>query len=243
MAKFYVVWHGRNTGIYNTWNECKAQVDGFPNARYKSFTRRQEAEAAFSNQQNTALNFPRKASPKKKVHTDIRKTDVSVFSDGGCLKNPGGGAGSGLAIYRYGRLDQLWYGLYLPCGTNNIAELNGLYQALIVAKKSLADGLSCQILTDSNYSLQAVTLWAKNWKKNAWQTKTGAVKNKALVEQCFNLYTALNEQVKVQHVAAHVNIEGNELADRMATLAMTRKEVEFVRYTDYDSVEDVLALT
>ena len=35
--KYYVVKHGREEGIYHTWDECKEQVNGFPNARFKSF--------------------------------------------------------------------------------------------------------------------------------------------------------------------------------------------------------------
>lgn len=34
---FYTVARGRKTGIYGTWNECRAQVDGFSDARYKKF--------------------------------------------------------------------------------------------------------------------------------------------------------------------------------------------------------------
>ncbi|MBK8473011.1 MAG: RNase H1/viroplasmin domain-containing protein [Sphingobacteriales bacterium] len=34
--KYYVVWTGRKTGIFRTWDECKAQVDGFAQARYQS---------------------------------------------------------------------------------------------------------------------------------------------------------------------------------------------------------------
>lgn len=43
--KFYAVKAGRKTGIFNTWDECKAQVDGFPSAQYKSFLTLGEAEA------------------------------------------------------------------------------------------------------------------------------------------------------------------------------------------------------
>ena len=42
--KYYAVRKGRNTGIFLTWNECKAQVEGFKGAEYKSFTETQEAE-------------------------------------------------------------------------------------------------------------------------------------------------------------------------------------------------------
>ncbi|XP_053315852.1 ribonuclease H1-like [Spea bombifrons] len=40
---FYAVRRGRNPGVYNTWDECKAQVDRFPLARYKKFATENEA--------------------------------------------------------------------------------------------------------------------------------------------------------------------------------------------------------
>lgn len=46
MAKrFYAVKSGYKPGIYETWNECKEQVDGFSGAAYKGFSTRKEAEA------------------------------------------------------------------------------------------------------------------------------------------------------------------------------------------------------
>ncbi len=37
MAKFYAVRNGRHIGIYGTWEECRAEVDGYSGAEYKSF--------------------------------------------------------------------------------------------------------------------------------------------------------------------------------------------------------------
>lgn len=45
-AKFYVVWQGRETGVFTDWKECEAQIKGFQDAHYKSFDSLQEAEAA-----------------------------------------------------------------------------------------------------------------------------------------------------------------------------------------------------
>lgn len=42
--KYYAVRKGRNTGVYNTWEECKEQVYEFENAEYKSFSTLEEAE-------------------------------------------------------------------------------------------------------------------------------------------------------------------------------------------------------
>lgn len=45
--KFYVVWKGKQPGIYNSWNECKTQVEGV-SAKYMGFPTKAEAEFAFS---------------------------------------------------------------------------------------------------------------------------------------------------------------------------------------------------
>lgn len=42
--KYYVVKSGHTPGIYQTWEECKKQVDGFSGATYKSFTNLSDAE-------------------------------------------------------------------------------------------------------------------------------------------------------------------------------------------------------
>lgn len=43
--KVYAVKKGRTPGIYMTWDDCKAQVDGFPGAEYKSFADPADAAA------------------------------------------------------------------------------------------------------------------------------------------------------------------------------------------------------
>ena len=42
--KVYAVKKGITTGIFNTWDECKRQVHGFPGAQYKSFPTLKEAQ-------------------------------------------------------------------------------------------------------------------------------------------------------------------------------------------------------
>lgn len=45
MAKvgFYAVKVGRVPGVYTSWDDCKAQVDGFPNAAYQKFKSEEDA--------------------------------------------------------------------------------------------------------------------------------------------------------------------------------------------------------
>lgn len=44
MEKYYAVKNGRKIGIFNSWEECKAQVDGYSGAVYKSFKEKKDAE-------------------------------------------------------------------------------------------------------------------------------------------------------------------------------------------------------
>lgn len=44
-SKTYAVRRGRRTGLFATWDECRAQVTGFAGAEFKSFPTREQAEA------------------------------------------------------------------------------------------------------------------------------------------------------------------------------------------------------
>ena len=43
-GKYYAVRKGRSWGLFATWEESRASVEGYPNAEYKSFRERREAE-------------------------------------------------------------------------------------------------------------------------------------------------------------------------------------------------------
>ena len=40
---FYAVANGRTSGIFETWEACKQEVDGFSGAKYKKFKNREQA--------------------------------------------------------------------------------------------------------------------------------------------------------------------------------------------------------
>ncbi len=46
--KFYVVWKGKHPGIFESWDDCKAQSTGVKGAQYKSFSTFGEAKKAFN---------------------------------------------------------------------------------------------------------------------------------------------------------------------------------------------------
>ncbi|KAL6559414.1 hypothetical protein OROGR_004531 [Orobanche gracilis] len=100
MGKYscYVVIRGRSPGIYATWEECRAQVDGYNNARYWGcFSKEEAIEALVSGVKATgstestlkrpkveaymSTNVPNSSSPK------IHSTVVSEIDDWKVIKN------------------------------------------------------------------------------------------------------------------------------------------------------------
>lgn len=45
--KYYVVWKGFATGVFDSWEEAQIQVSGYPDAQYRSYKTQEEAVEAF----------------------------------------------------------------------------------------------------------------------------------------------------------------------------------------------------
>ncbi|GAA4899630.1 ribonuclease H family protein [Ferrimonas pelagia] len=250
--KFYVVWQGRETGIFTEWPKAQAAVSGFAGAKYKSYPSREAAMAALKMGHQKALGAaaakPASASTRKASAPTARKTsaaqpdsDVLIYCDGACDPNPGN-AGTGVAVYRQGQLTELWYGLYNPQGTNNTAELNGLHQSLLLAEQALQEDLSITVLCDSVYAINCVSVWADGWKKKGWKKAGGEIKNLALIQTIHALWQTVKDRISLQHVKGHAGIEGNELADRMSMVAVQQREIAWVRYPAPYELSALLAM-
>ena len=237
--KFYVIWVGREPGIYTDWPTAQKQIMKFSGAKYKSFPTKAEADAAFSGGAVSSTSKPSTSSSAtstskgnsrgNNLSAPPIKTDVVIYCDGGCDPNPGK-AGSGVAVYQNDNLIQLWYGIYNPNGTNNTAELNALFYSLQLAQHATKQGLSAQVLCDSMYSIQCLRDWATGWEKNGWKKKTGEIKNLDIIKPAYALYNEIKDDVLLSHVKAHAGTEGNELADRMTMVAVDRKDAGWVQY-------------
>jgi ribonuclease HI len=258
--KYYVVWKGAKTGVFDAWPKAKAQIDGRSDAQYMGFATKQQAMLAFESTYTKALmqrsltktpaantvqpkNTPTIKTPSVASYSPTSQSAaIKIYCDGACSPNPGK-AGTGMAVYEQNKLTTLWYGLYEANGTNNTAELNGLLQSLLLAQKYIAQQQSVHILCDSKYSIDCITKWAKGWKSKGWKRGKGEeIKNLAIIQQSYDLYTRLKNEVSISHVKAHANIEGNELADRMAVLARSNNEADFVPYSGAINVADILRM-
>ncbi len=264
--KFYVVWKGAKTGVFSTWAEVQNHTQGRSDAQFMGFPSKVEAETAFAATYTKALmkrslannggsksSSTTKKSPSNSYNKPINKTvnqvtnkvqtaEIQIYCDGACSPNPGK-SGTGLALYQQGKITALYYGLYQPNGTNNTAELNGLLYSFKLAKKYLAKTEQVQILSDSKYSIDCITKWAKGWQAKGWTRGKGEeIKNLNLIKECFALYQEIKKQLIISHVKGHANIEGNELSDRMAVLARVQQQESLIKYQGELDVKAILAM-
>jgi ribonuclease HI len=185
------------------------------------------------------LEFNNEIQDNKK-EIQINEFDIiKIYCDGACINNPGN-AGSGLCVYKNDNNPVLLYGAYTELGTNNTAELNAFYKALLIASESKASKIT--IFSDSQYSIDCITKWSYGWKNKGWTKKGGEIKNLEIIKISHELYDMIKDKINIEHVKAHIGIEGNELADRMGMVAIRSKNKEFKEFS-YSSIEEILNLT
>lgn len=163
-SKLYVVWEGAKPGIYTTWDEAKAQIQGYPNAKYKSFETRSEAETAFKGKYSDYYDFSKKNDTKtsKSISTqNIIKESIAV--DAACSGNPGNMEYRG--VYTKTK-EQIFHQGPFPQGTNNIGEFLALVHGLAFLKREGKHTMP--IYSDSRTAIA----WVRNKKVKTELTKT-----------------------------------------------------------------------
>ena len=91
--------------------------------------------------------------------------------------------------------------------------------------------------------IDCITKWAKGWQAKGWTRGKGEeIKNVELIKICFSLYQSLKNKITIAHVKAHANIEGNELADRMAVYARIQQQSGFTLFDQALDIKTILAM-
>jgi ribonuclease HI len=221
---FYAVAVGRVPGVYSSWPEAKAQVDGFPGARYKGFGGQEEARAWLSGAGGKAAPAitaaaTRRLGPKKQAPPPVPVSPdgvVTIYTDGGAAGNPGPGGYGVVQLYN-GRRKELAGGFRLT--TNNRMEL----MACIVALRELEyRDRPVRLYSDSSYVVNGITKsWAKGWRRRGWIKADGKpALNADLWEQLLVLVEEL--AVEFHWVRGHSGNPLNERCDELA-VAMARR--------------------
>lgn len=134
---------------------------------------------------------------------------TGVFTDGGCVPNPGPG-GWGAVYVVDGTIVEEAHG-HDPDTTNNRMELT----ALIEGAKLVPSGTAVHVYSDSNLAVRTINEWASGWEARGWKRKTGPVENLDLVRPAYATFRTRPE-LELQWIKAHVGYTWNEYADQLA---------------------------
>jgi len=149
--------------------------------------------------------------------TTPSRQSVTIYTDGGCVGNPGPG-GYGVVLFSGSHRRELSGAFRLT--TNNRMELFAAISGLD-ALKSPCDVL---LYSDSTYLVSAMQKGTpQRWRENGWRRKGKgageAVKNPDLWKNLLDA-EALHE-VSYLWVKGHANVAENERCDRLAVAAAT----------------------
>ncbi|MEN8225084.1 MAG: ribonuclease H family protein [Bacteroidota bacterium] len=155
--KYYVVWEGKEPGVYKTWKECERQIRNFDGALYKSFYDEGLAHKAFHDDPGNYIgkDFGKLTEEAKKAFgTPIQD---SICVDAACSGNPGKmeyrgvDTQSGAELFKQG---------VFPHATVNIGEFLALVHGLAFLVERNIDW---PIYSDSRTAMK----WVRDKKINS----------------------------------------------------------------------------
>ena len=171
--KYYTVWKGHHTGVFETWDDCKSQIKDFQGAQYKSFSTFEAAKVAFKGHYKDYIGktskFKSELSPEQLKKIGLPNNN-SISVDAASSGNPG--------KMEYRGVDtktkkQLFIQGPFEEGTNNIGEFLAIVHGLALLKKNNSNRI---LYTDSKTAIS----WVK--KKNCNTKLTRNNKNKPVFD-------------------------------------------------------------
>lgn len=194
--KFYAVRKGRQAGIYNTWEECQKQINGFSGAEYKSFLTLDEAN------QFLVGNTQVKRDP-------ILEKDIAIaYVDGSYNATT--------KEYSYGAV-LIINGKQLEFSEKgedvSLADMRNVAGEILGAEKMMQYCVDHEIKQlDIYYDYEGI----EKWCTKVWQAKKKGTQAYAA------FYDSIKDKLYVNFnkVAAHTGVELNERVDKLAKQAL-----------------------
>ena len=197
---YYGVRAGRDVGIFTTWNECNASVKGYPNAKYKKFATRNEAEEFVTGKPQNEILISSKVtattdhsssnnSSNNSTNNNTKDNDLNydycVYTDGACSNNGKLYAKAGIGIF-FGHNDKRNVSERVDGKqTNNTAELTAIIKTYPIIENDIMNNKKIVIFTDSIYAIRCATTYGEKCKKqnlNKYLIKKTSVKVNYTIE-------------------------------------------------------------
>lgn len=209
--KVYAVKKGICPGIYHTWAQCKAQVDGFPGAQYKGFLTLAEAESYLKGAAPGSL-----ISEKNALAAAQSDSEQSAYKEGTAVAyvdgsyDPATHAFSCGAVFFYQGEKKEFSQKYTD---PKLAEMRNVAGEIMGAVSVISYSLEQKIpALEIFYDYEGVSKWALGeWKTNKEGTKAYAQFCRKASEQV---------QLTFVKVKGHSGDKYNDEADRLAKKAL-----------------------
>ena len=194
--KYYAVRSGRSTGLFETWTACREQIQGYPNAVYKSFLSRQEALDYLQEDRDT---------PKLDGATALTAYVDGSFQHG--IRK----VGYGVVLLKNGETAQTLSGALTDPAVLPFRNVAGELAAAMHAMRYAVEHGEKELIIWHDYEGIAA------WCTGAWAA------NNPLTQQYRAYYQSLSDQLTVEFrkVKGHSGNLFNEMADQLAKAAVT----------------------
>lgn len=198
--KYYAVRVGKEPGIYNTWDECKSQVHGFPGAEYKSFTSYEEAQSFINNNITVTKN-------------DVQDVRCECSNDYAFVD---GSYNTATGVYGFGGFLMHGGEKIIISGNGNdkeLATMRNVAGEILGSQAAIAKAIELGIKElDIYYDYQGIKMWATGeWKRN----KKGTEAYHDYIQSVKDMIILNFIKVK-----GHSGVDGNEEADMLAKKAV-----------------------
>lgn len=224
--KYYAVAKGKTPGIYFTWDDCKAQVEGFSGAVYKGFATLQDAEAFIE------------SVTGKAIETDYQQMELPVQSEFGDIQ----GAKQEEQVEDANAMSTTDHLIAYVDGSYDHSQLRYAYGCVLVLPEEEVtlkgsdnheDYVSMRNVAGEILGSEQAVLWAlehgykkvtiyydyegiEKWANNIWKAnKPGTQRYKAFIAE-----KRKEIEISFQKVAAHTGVKYNEMADQLAKSAL-----------------------
>ena len=205
--KIYAVRKGKTTGIFYSWDECSASVNGYPGAEYKSFTTKEEANSYLGN--SFAVQIEEEKKDQKNTALDGTESTLTAYVDGSFDPSIG--------KYAFGCI------LLTPDGEIIRESGNGQDPESLAIRNVAGEMLGARYAVQwaINHGYPSLTIYydyegIAKWAKGDWKAKNKRTQQYAEFMNGKRSYI----QLSFQKVKAHSGDHYNEEVDKLAKSAL-----------------------